>query len=422
MAEAKPRKQKRRQLRVVFDTNALYTDSESYLVRLEVANLIKKSVYADLEIQWYLPEVVRHERQYQMQKKALELLPAVEKLDKLLGRGLAIDRETLVDGVEKIVSQRFVDLGLQGISLNYSQVNWHELFLDSVYRRAPFKEGEAEKGFRDRLVVECFLQLVAESPKTPAVCRVVLVSGDGLVARSVANRTADLKNVEVFKSLEALKELINTLVSQVDEGFLAILKPKANKLFWVMNDQSTLLYKYDVRGRLEEKFAKEMTATPPGATNRTNGTWGIYAPNFVSKSGHRVQWATRICIETEASKTVSQPSFIYNDLAPTKLSGMGRINVNDPQISNILSTYYSSPASPASGLKDVGSAGLLSNLGIAGWEPAMNFTPMIQEITTHKGRDIYEVSWSADLTTKQELRRASVDDIRHAETTWEPVS
>jgi hypothetical protein len=63
----KPRKRQKRQLRVAYDTNALYTGSASDLVRQEIANLIAQSTFPDLEIVWYLPEIVRHERQYQME-------------------------------------------------------------------------------------------------------------------------------------------------------------------------------------------------------------------------------------------------------------------------------------------------------------------------------------------------------------------
>src|SRR5579859_1226277 len=87
------------QLKVVFDTNILITDSASDLVRQEAVNLIKESKFPDLEIQWYLPEMVRHERQYQMQKRALALLPHIAKVERLLGHNLAINDQLLVDSV-----------------------------------------------------------------------------------------------------------------------------------------------------------------------------------------------------------------------------------------------------------------------------------------------------------------------------------
>src|ERR1019366_6660619 len=89
----KLRKRKKRELRVVLETSVLFTGSASDLIRQEAASLIQQSVFPDLEVAWYLPEIVRHERQYQMQKKALELLPSVAKVETLLGIKLNITEE-----------------------------------------------------------------------------------------------------------------------------------------------------------------------------------------------------------------------------------------------------------------------------------------------------------------------------------------
>src|SRR6266852_4777826 len=127
--EAKQRKHQKPQLLVVFDTNILFTDSASDVVRQEAANLIKESTFPDLEIRWYLPEMVRHERQYQMQKRALELLPPIAKVERLLGHKLAITEQLLVDSVEKVVSQRLEELGLLSLTLDDSKVDWRRLAL-----------------------------------------------------------------------------------------------------------------------------------------------------------------------------------------------------------------------------------------------------------------------------------------------------
>jgi hypothetical protein len=410
--ETKRRKQPTPQLRVVFDTNILYTGSASDLVRQEVVNLIKESAFPDLEIQWYLPEVVRHERQYQMQKRALELLPAVTKVERLLGHNLAITEQILVQSVEKVVSQRHEELGLLSLPLSYAHVDWHGVFLDAVYRRPPFKEGETEKGFRDRIVVECFLQLVADSPRTPKICRIVLVSGDGLVVRAVEDRTAGLINTNVLSTLEELKGLINTLVSQVDERFLAILKPKAKKLFFVPKDESTLFYKERIREKLQDKFATELALPPQGATSRTNGTWLIGAPNFVKKTARRIQWTSSIDIEAEASKTAHRsPTFAsgpINHLRPAE---------SYTQLSDLM--FAQNP-----GFEALGRMGLLSDLVTPAEtsEPPIILTSADSGIKTHKGVDRYDVLWSADVTTSKELRRPSIDEVRRLEPTWEQVS
>ena len=54
-------------LLVVFDTNVLYTQVASDLVRAEVQKIIEEnSNHPDLIIEWYLPDIVIGERKYQM--------------------------------------------------------------------------------------------------------------------------------------------------------------------------------------------------------------------------------------------------------------------------------------------------------------------------------------------------------------------
>ena len=77
---AKKNNRKPKELRVVFDASALYTGSESDLVNQQTYTLINKHRdHQDLQITWYIPEVAKHERQYQMQTRALELLPSLQK-------------------------------------------------------------------------------------------------------------------------------------------------------------------------------------------------------------------------------------------------------------------------------------------------------------------------------------------------------
>src|SRR5579864_8181134 len=220
----KKRKNRKSQLRVVFDTNALYVTpttlgSASDLVRQEIATLIADSRYPDLEILWYLPEVVRHERQYQMQTEALKLRPAINRIERLLGHNLALTDQALLDHVKGKIEQKKVELGLQELSLDHAAVDWPSLIRAAEYRMPPFQPGEKEKGFRDALVAESFLHLIEASPKTPEVCRVVLVTSDELLREAVNLRIASSSNASVLQTIEELKGLINTLVSNVGEDF-----------------------------------------------------------------------------------------------------------------------------------------------------------------------------------------------------------
>ena len=413
----RPPKRQKRQLRVAFDTNALYTGSASDLVRQEIATLIAQSVYLDLEITWYLAEIVRHERQYQMCRRASELLPPVAKVERLLGHNLNITEEVLIERVAKVAEQRQKELGLVPLKLDYARVDWERLAMDAAYRRAPFQEGDKEKGFRDALVVECFMQLGQQSPKTPKACRLVLVSGDKLVSEAIGVRMADCTNVSVLPSLEDLKGLINTLVSEVDETFIAQLRPKAEKLFFVLNDRSTLYYKEQIREKLTQKFALDLRDLPVGASDRENGTWTLYPPNFSKKVGQRVHWISRIAIAMEASKKVT-------DETQRVLGQYGA----GKSYTSALVPYFETPkltlqslANPSSwpdvavSSKSTSLADLINRAHWGDWIAG-------KKVVTHTGIDTYDVLWSADVTTSWEFRRTSVDDIMHVEGVWEQVT
>src|SRR5713226_5755813 len=123
-SEKKKRRARKSQLRVVIDTNALYTGSASDLVRQEIANVIVEGKYPDLDILWYLPEIVRHERQYQMQAEALKFRPAINRIERLLGHNLALTDAVLLDHVRTKIEEKETELGLQEIKLDHNLVDW----------------------------------------------------------------------------------------------------------------------------------------------------------------------------------------------------------------------------------------------------------------------------------------------------------
>ena len=147
-----------------------------------------------------------------------------------------------MDHVRTKIDEKKVQLGLQELTLDHKSVDWPALIHAGEYRIPPFEAGDKEKGFRDAIVAECFLQLVANSPKTPAICRVVLVTSDGLLSQAVNARIAGLPNAHVLSNIEELKGLINTVVSNAGEEFISQLKPKAAKLFFVSADEKDTLY------------------------------------------------------------------------------------------------------------------------------------------------------------------------------------
>jgi hypothetical protein len=407
------------QLKVVFDTNALYVTpatagSASDLLRHEISELIAGSKYPDLDIVWYIPSIVRHERQYQMQTEALKLRSAINKIERLLDHKLALTDQALLDRVEAMINHRKVELNLQELQLDHTAIDWPSLIYAAEYRIPPFEGGDKEKGFRDALIAESFLQLLSSSPKTPALCRVVLVTSDGLLTQAVKNRIADSTNASVLQNIEELKGLINTLVSNVGEDFIARLKPKAAKLFFVSGDDKDVLYfKEKIGERIREKFGSQLDHRPGGTTFRQNVKWLIAPPNFSRKEGRKIFWTSRVEIQVKAGITTLDQGVSAGVPAQT-LSTSANIALTNP-------IYYSSAAysSPTYYGFDVNNVSLSDKL--PDWSYLIN-TPSPRKITTHQGTDLFEVLWSAELTMSNDLKKASVEDVRHVEFKCQPAS
>jgi hypothetical protein len=415
LTNPKPEKKKARNrkplVKVVFDTNALYVTqnsvgSASDLVRQDIVDLISESTYPDLAILWYLPEVVRHERQFQMQTEALKLRNAINRIERLLNHHLALTDQALLDRVRAQIDEAKIKLGFQELPLDHKLVDWAAIIHAAVYRTPPFETGETEKGFRDALIAESFLQLVASSPRTAAICRVVLVTSDGLLTKAVNARIAGFPNASVLANIEELKGLINTIVSNAGEEFISQLQPKAERLFFMSSDdQNTLYYKEELTERLTNQFASVLETLPKGTSFRRNRNWRISRPNFSRKEGRRVFWTSRIEIEVEAgtiSKEEEKPGIGY-------LAALGAPLTEYSFVSN----------QKARGSVSLSSDSLLPGMG---WNRyGTQFGTSETTVVTHKGSDVFEVLWSTEVTISKELKKAKIEDIRHIGLSCQPI-
>jgi hypothetical protein len=147
------------ELNIVLDTNALYNGSANYFLKREVADLVKSQSAPDLTLKWIVPEIVRHERQFQMTGRALGMLPTIERLERLLGHNLNITKDILEVRVREAVDKQVADFGLLVCPLDVPNVDWQRLMMDAAYRKPPFQPGETEKGFRDAVILETFVEV-----------------------------------------------------------------------------------------------------------------------------------------------------------------------------------------------------------------------------------------------------------------------
>jgi len=367
-------------LLVVFDTNVLFTQVASDLVRSEVQRIVKEnSNHPDLTIEWYLPDVVLGERKYQMLLKANELLPNLSKLEKLLGHSFGVGDDTLELHVDNAINSSIQEHNFKTAQCNVSEVDWSDLISRSVTRSPPFEPNEKEKGFRDSIIAQSFVQLQNASPITPNVCRLALVSGDQKLREYVAELTQDVKNVRILTKLDELESLINTLVSTVPEEFVAELTKKAGKIFFEKENEKSFFYKESIREKIKEQYATELNDTILPGHTRTGGTWWISEPIFIKKERQRIHWVSSVEPEFEISHSVRE--------APQQNALLGLADLGSQSSGGL--------ASAQRGLGLIGNA--LSS----------------KKVIDIEGKEKFEVHWSTNLSQAQNLTTPKLEKISY---------
>lgn len=371
------------ELRVILDTSAIYTGSASDLFRKEIVEIIENySKLPDLEISWNLPEIVTEERRFQMNKKGLEFIPQINKLEKLLGHNLNITDEIIHTRVSEAINRQIKNYNIREIKIDPEKINWRDLINRSINRLPPFEDSEKEKGFRDALIIECTQHLIDESPSTPNICRLVFLTNDILLSEAAKIRFGQCPNFRICSSIEELHSLINILSSEINEEIINSLIDAASSLFFEKEDNSSFYYKEEIRKMINEKFSKELNALPETATRLEQGTWWINKPGFIKKESQRIYWKTVIEIDTKAFKLVITPLSDYPTTTQPSFDFF-----NKPQTNPLQDMF----AKITSGMKDE---------------------------FVKAGKSKIDVIWSVTLTTSKQLKNPKVEDISFVETAW----
>ena len=388
------------EIRIVFDTSLIKTNSENHLLRKEAVDIIQDSPkHKNLQIKWYLPEMVILERRFQMRKKVTDETPIskIEKLEKFLNRTLNITEEIIDNRIKEIVDAEIKELGILVFPLTANDVNWKQVIFNAAFRKAPFEFGEKEKGFRDAVICETVCQLASSSEVTT-----VMVVGDGLLKQAIELRRSKIKNLQVKGSIDELNSLINTLASELKEEFISEIQTNATKLFFQQDDKSSFFYCKDIKGQIEAKFKPELESFPKGTDYIAKGTWEVQPPVFLRKEGEKVHWASRIRVQSTAiKKTIYIPSPTISDLLERP-----NISIFDTSTGAYLHEYE----------KDVFVAGRPK----AEEKPNWSFVQPVERAEVIAiGWINFKVFWSALVNEKNELSSPQLEEnIRFIGTDW----
>lgn len=387
MAKAKKKKLK---LKVIFDTNVIYTGSASDLLRNEIIELINNhNSLTDIEIEWFIPETVIKERIFQMKKKGNDLLPSIQKLEKLLGHNLNITKEIIEERIHESIKKQLTLFNIEVIKIDIAKVDWESIIDNSLNRQIPFEDNEKEKGFRDALILESLKQLISNSPTTKSICRIVFITNDNILNKA-ANQIGSLTpNLNVFPNVDEFISLINILDSKITEELINKIINDSEKLFFEKEIENTLYYSQNVRKYISENFSSELNDKLEGANNRENGIWWIGKPGFEKKNRQQIIWKTIISVDFIDYKITW--------LNTTPLSFENQYLSNRPFL-NI-------------GQGNLSSKSTGTGMGISSRE---QMSPNKEKIGEGKIR--FEVTWSVTLSTDNKLKNPKIDTIKYLDT------
>ena len=128
------------ELRVVLDTNAIYSAGGGHLLSLEMSELVKGTVSDQhLQVLWFVPDVVLAERHYQINKQVATLQSSVAKLERVLRRPFALKDEEVEQCITASINTQLEEHKLQVCSSDHSRIDRAALIDRAVSRAATFR-------------------------------------------------------------------------------------------------------------------------------------------------------------------------------------------------------------------------------------------------------------------------------------------
>lgn len=373
------KKKKTQKLKIVFDTNILWTRIAHDLLRNEINNLItSNNNHDDIDIQWYIPSVVLEERRYQMYAEAHKLLKHTQKVEAILGHNLNITEDILSNRVDHAIQKQLELNSLEVLNFDTTKVNWDSIITRSVKKIPPFENNGKEKGFRDALIAESFFQLIKNSPITPSTCRIILLTEDKFLTEYAQEKTKNKKNIRIFNDINEIKGLIKTLSSDITEDFINKILPSAINIFYDPNKQEGIYTSEDMYNKIYQQFNTELIEISMAGNIRENGKILIHNPRFNEKNRQRIHWISTITIDFLEYKW----------------------EIPKPTIEDQVDHYKGLSAETIK----------LIQFNAPDWPPVTQSKPPERKVIL-EGKVSFDVYWSVNVTSTDKLTRAKVDKI-----------
>lgn len=404
------------QIWVVFDTNSIFSDSAASLLSWGAKRLIEKNPdRVDLSFRWILPEVVKFERLYQMVEQAMGFRTGHRSMVRFLGEGGEVGSVEIENRAGYLAESQIEEFGLQVVSLDYGAIDWNAVVQAATKRQPPFKQGENEGGFRDSLIAEAYFQIGDESPRSAKACHVVLVTTDKLLQRAVEARSEETAYLKVM-SIEELKGLINSILSDVPEDLVERLRELVSPFFYTPGDNETLFYAAEIEARVNREYANALSALPDDADSRTNGFWEVSNARFVGRDGDVFSWLSQIAVRSFAYRNM--PSSMV-----TRLSSSQSLYATSSGLFGVTGSTSSIPESQWPTLSGIQPTWFSTTGGqpyyppVPSQLPSSPFPRQIRDLVA-TGTSVFEVGWSVEISGDEQISSPQVGNIAFVGTFW----
>jgi hypothetical protein len=383
---------------VVFDTNSIWVRSSAErLLAKDASELVRSlSRSASPKVHWCLSPMVKAEREYQMIVAARELLSKANKALRFM-RQPELTEGQATEQVRRLIETEIQEHGIEEIDFDESRVDWTDLINRAVRREPPFEKGESEKGFRDAIILETFLQFQKGLNLSPPN-KLVLLSHDGLLKVAAGQKAGP--EVLLIDSIADLETYLVALSEQIDKG-------EAEQI--VLAARRFLVEEVTVKqlGQLlAKRFENELRTGPPegGVINALRIVPGETA--LVAKQKARWRFQTTILVEVETSRTIPSIPSIREAEKPFVTSPSEGVQV--PLYSSTLSS------------SEAGAPRIISVSTPLVGGSSMDFVYSLgPRVVKSIGRHTTALVWSATLSNDKKLSDFKEEDTKYEGVAWE---
>jgi hypothetical protein len=316
------------QLYVMLDTNIIFNpNSADQFFAPDISKIIEDPSHQQLGIQWVLPRMVVFEREYKIRQKAKHVISAAKGMPYLYGDSWVGDIDAVNQRISKHATLELNRRMFLVRDCDTARVDWNSLMTAAGYRLPPFDpDGEKEKGFKDAIVAETFLQLCADLPIN-SEDSAILVTEDAMLRKNVESRAPH--GAKVLGTVDELSAELNFLVSDIPSEVAALLPDRASALLSTVDNTFWI----DFWERAHAAYPQILSRNIPGFLSVDLAPKFFSGPSFLKKEMRRVHFVTRFLF-ARTGKRLATPMMTPAQIAFGQMGGLlGALQNSAPQAS-----------------------------------------------------------------------------------------